>query len=300
LFAPFEKNWYWGVVYILFGVAGLAMTVHVLRPSQRARRSFAKLFIPGWLSFLLGVLPVLQWISGGNSFPNWITTALLVLLGSVFIVISALSRDQPSEPYLTRLIGRFKVTERTILYTTLAGVMLVLLFQVYSLRQDFDVYLMPRTVSDKQKAALKQALGTIQTREKKTISIIIPPNNPEASYYASQLQSAITDAGWTAIPPHSPSNNEPQLGGSGGLCLMITGGNYPTSRIQLENEIKDAFNKAGVNVPCGGSQTAGEFMIYLMVDPRPVEVNRPVSIFILVGNWLTRYWLPRYGMTHGR
>lgn len=296
LFAPFEENWLWGIVYVVIGILGFIMTVFLLRPPQyRPRlRQIQKLFIPGWILVLLGALPLLQWLIGGASPPNIYTIAAPIVMGATLIVGAALPLTPVNgASFLKRLKNIAISRERGVWVCSVGGLFLCILFQMYSIRQDVNVYIMPRVVTEAQKVALTRTLGNVVANDKR-IFILIPPYNPEALSYANQLMSAIEMAGWQPSSPHVPSDKEPQIteSGSCGLRSDATGENDATTK--LDGNIVRAFNEAGLDIRCGGGGVAGAHKFYLIVNARPIEINRSFPIIYYLGRWLiTLTGLPR-------
>jgi hypothetical protein len=179
----------------------------------------------------------------------------------------------------------------------------MLVYSLHNLRSDLDAYAMPRVVTDKQAAAIREVLSG--TNPSVPVDVFASGADPEAMEYASELRSAIASGGWeanfAAIDPwgeDNPARNNLQfsnkflaLDRGAGLRVCAVGSNtkpdpkHPTQDTVLAR----ALNDAGIDSGAGGlTNNCAKYSIILEVGKRPADLSDREPILSQFGRWLQR------------
>ncbi len=162
--------------------------------------------------------------------------------------------------------------------------MVLLTSEHFSLRHDFNAYVLPRKLTPKQVKAIKDSLSN---GSQFSLSILADIKDQEAWNYAHQLATAIQQAQWTVNVVQSPPNlNMPQSG----VQILEEGANARPSG-PTNNYVKflqDALKAAKISHG-SGTIMAGAYKLSLMVAPRPLRIQHNMGgLFFRIGTFFNQ------------
>lgn len=280
------------LLYLAIGIlfaAGGPVTVHFLRrpsdhPSQKtdARRAM-RLFMVGWYAILLAAAIILLWWLNGSDNNSLLLALIPFGVGAILISTSAISTGA----YIPTIKSFASQRRRTMLLWSSITILAVLFIEAHRLQSEFDTYVSPRTISDRQANDLKNELSKLPKRH---VTVKVNSLNQEATSYAGQLNNVFTKAGWDSSFDTSDAQPQPL---DTGVCLTMVGeGEIGVGLAsKIAEEIQAAFRSAHLSFNCGGRSAAGTFGIYFLVGQRPLKVLPRPSIFREYLRYWIQYWL---------
>jgi hypothetical protein len=237
--------------------------------------------------------------------PSWTNVAIASTLGLLFFLLGVT---------WTRLKGRLQSGfVRTIehisndyRYRYGLGLFLIGVVGAYtivslrSLRNDLDTYVIPRTLTDKQKIAIRSVL--IGHAPPDTVNIVFNSFDQEATIYTGQIAQTLQDSGWNIhlwpINPFDPnagskirtgSFNASSLLATTGVDIATEGGGdhrddaHPTPDVFLDT----ALNKAQIDHSNGSAANRDKYSLTVAVGRRPYTlVPHEPSVLFRIGHWI--------------
>jgi hypothetical protein len=166
-----------------------------------------------------------------------------------------------------------------------AAVLIALCFVVYSLiymdalKTDIDAYVIPRVVTAKQSAAIREYLSHY---EKYPVVVKAPPFDTEAVEYAGQILNMLKAADWD-VTFNTATNDAPPLT-NGGLCFYLTDPQNPDPAHDPKEILENAFRAAHIIAGCGGGGTS---KLFLVVGHRPLVLGNHETIPSKIKSWIS-------------
>jgi hypothetical protein len=194
-----------------------------------------------------------------------------VFLASVVLLSLSVLRWPSIKPGFVKVLGGC-IAAYCILY-------------VRSLRGDIQMYVMPRTITNRRAEELREYLSG---RGPHTLTVKVSPFDQEAREYASQLFGALKQTEWNVI--FSTSSADPNTL-TEGLCLAVTGTNSRPSDPKQDPEqiIQEAFRAAHIQINAGSGAAAGTYALFLLVGPRPLKLGQRTPALGRLGRWLSSF-----------
>jgi hypothetical protein len=158
--------------------------------------------------------------------------------------------------------------------------------QIMTIQTAVDQYVLPRSLSDKQAADLRDFLSR---HKPYSVTVKANPLDAEALQYAGQLFNVLHGTEWTV--ELSTSNQDPNTLNPG-LCIDEMGENSKPKFNEKDNPrnlLQQAFQAANVEVNCGGGAGAGEYKLFLLVGHRPLVVGAQVPALVRLGTWIASW-----------
>jgi hypothetical protein len=158
------------------------------------------------------------------------------------------------------------------------------MYQITSLRSDFEMYMMPRQLSQQQ---AKDLTAYLSSHGPYSVSVRADPADREALEYASGVFNAIHQSEWTS--DFNLTNDDPKPAGEG-LTIQELGSNSKPNDPKHDPAaaLREAFQAAGILVTGGGSTGAGTYKLFVMVGRRPLAIGRQPPILFRVGQWFMK------------
>jgi hypothetical protein len=284
-FQTTPDRWLWGVGYILFGLVMMFMTVYYMFArsdkkgvSERSPRRM-QLYV-GVLGLLLGLWPIVQLLAGGDVEPNYLASAALMVVGGGI----ALSSCRPLQvDFLARFRFALRRERGFLVAMAVVSFSAIVVMNLYSLRDDFDVFVRPRHVSKWQVESLKRSL-----KEPFVVIVKSNPRDEEATTYAGEIYNALLQTAVLADLSTADADPTPT---SVGICNWIVGEKpQPQGARQPPRPsvvLWEAFHIAGMPMNCGaGGQDGPQIKIYVLVGHRPVALGQRQPLLVRIGSWI--------------
>ena len=209
--------------------------------------------------------------------PFWLILAAGAFLGISLVLVLAVATNSLrkawtnlSRPLFWSLISVASVTLISLI---------VIGYQVYTLRRDIDWYVMPRELTAKQISHIEDVLRSYH--ESHEVTVEVADNDQEAANYMSQIISAINGSGWLVTGTTTvKTSNE-------GVCIEVAevgqpknpDPRHPTPDQQLTTALQGLTN-------CGGSSfNQSLYSVSVIVGHRPFSVEPP--------SWWQSWYQPR-------
>lgn len=213
------------------------------------------------------------------------------VLGSVLVALSAIwPVGKPQwQSTIRRLLWPLVVRRRRLAALSIVALWAILEFQVTSIRNDFAVYVTPRTISAAQFDKLRDAATEPL---KQPLIIRVNARDEEAREFSAQMFNALRqskwDVKWDAIDADSETIRKTvsPLPLNSGLCL-----NTSVAQDQKHDAIaalRHVLSEAGIQDNCGGGAPEGDQNVYILVGPRPRAMGQSPSLLFQFGDWLRR------------
>lgn len=193
---------------------------------------------------------------------NWIMGIVLLVLA--FVCVSIAVRW---DAIRSRLPGWIKTTAVFVLtvlpYVAAFGV----LIYIWDLRNDFDAYVTPRSISRRQAQALKTNLDKTEITALETIAVKVNAGDHEATEYAGQLFNALKETKYKNKITFDTSDGPPDPGGEGlNSHLSGTSKSPRTEEPGYEaDRVTRALTAADILVYGSSDAAAGDYRLYLVV-----------------------------------
>jgi hypothetical protein len=325
LLAPYEDSparWYWGLGYDIVGVGFLAMTVLLFRTSKPTRRQIGQSSSRWWLylgvlTFLLGLWPIVQWFSGGDTEPAYITSFSLMCTGVVLAVVSA---GAFHAGFFSRLRDSVRLEAIRLAILAAAFTVIIVGLNTYSLREDFNDFVKPSGENHTEESernggkplgnaelmgSIRRILSTREISERQAtflrnyilqypgefaVTVKVNPLDEEALRYAGQIYSALRQTSWTV--DFSTADADPRPGN--GVNYLVTGASpqLQNSRQTPSDLLQAAFRSAGITINGGGTQGAGDYKMFVIVGHRPLTTSPRLPLLFRLGSWLAHLAMP--------
>lgn len=162
---------------------------------------------------------------------------------------------------------------------------------LHSLRSDLDAYVMPRTLSDKQKSDLEDFLRHHQAFP---VIVKVVVHDAEALQYAGQIFNSFREATWddTNLETTEAPDSKPPYTLNDGLCIDLAGewAKPPDPKHDTRQVLQQAFQFANIEVNCSGGMGAGEPQLFVVVGHRPLKVQQQQlnSPQMKIARWIER------------
>jgi hypothetical protein len=172
---------------------------------------------------------------------------------------------------------------------TLSILIALVVSQIFAIRNDFNTFVVPRTVTAKQAEQLRVYLSSHDRPH--AVTVKVNPFDPEALQYAEQIFNALQAASWrVSFDSESPNNKSP----NGlhtlniGLCLAETGekAGVPGPEHNPVMLLREAFQSAHIEIRCTLGSADGEYGAYVLVGHRPLTVKDEDSVFSKMKHWI--------------
>lgn len=181
-------------------------------------------------------------------------------------------------------IGNNPYFRKTVIVLIALLIIIPLGLYIYQLRQDLDVYVMPRVITTRQANDLREYLSQ---RDKHSITVKVNPDDREARQYADQIFSALKSADWDVTIDFSSTGPSTA---NDGLSLGATGTNtQPDTKHDPRTVLQGAFQVAHIVINGGGDSGAGEFKVFLLIGHRPLAIREVPTLKQTLKQWV-RYW----------
>lgn len=151
---------------------------------------------------------------------GWGTFYTLLGLGGLIVLVR--DRFKIAKERAQGVIHRIPI-RNSLLFAAVVGISVLvgqMVYTVFSLRADFNKFILPRGVTAEQADKLKDYLSK---REAYPVNVEVVQNDREATEYASQLFNALRQTNWDVDPPnhggpdviHIPRLRRPEMGDLG-------------------------------------------------------------------------------------
>jgi hypothetical protein len=169
------------------------------------------------------------------------------------------------------------------------------LVYVHGIRSDLDIYVIPRTITDRQAADLREFLSQ---RESHDVTLRASQIDGEALEYWAQLSNAIRSANWNVkIETTDTRSDDPKLPAEIPTGLCIWGervNNNPSDPKRDPTEILlDAFVAAHIPLTCSNAVAASNDKLWVLVGRRPYAIRpEPTPWLLALKRWFDSSFLP--------
>jgi hypothetical protein len=221
--------------------------------------------------------------------PSWIKVGIAVVLGILFFLVGVNWAKLKGRINFTWL-RRIESVASDYRYRYGLGLLLIAVGSVYtvvslhSLRSDFDTYVMPRTITQKQADDLREYLSH---HEAHAVTVKVNSLDREATEYAGQLFNALKRTDWDVTM--STSDSSPNTLNDG-MCIGVVGQNAgPTDpKHDPQPLLQEALQSAHIESGCGSGIGAGDYKLFLLVGRRPLKLGDQQPMLSKIGRWIER------------
>lgn len=166
-----------------------------------------------------------------------------------------------------------------------AGTFIILIsIELFSLRNDFNLLVLPRKLTTKQTKAMQDHLAKCSPAP---ITISVNSVDQEARDYAGQIVSVLQRAQWKVDFNTAENNHASRVVG----LYIQEDGIYAKIRDPRNDpaaNISNALREAKVLGIGGGSVTGGIYKLSLIVGRRPLRLKQSPGILFKLANWINQ------------
>jgi hypothetical protein len=241
--------------------------------------------------------------SFGAGKPAWETGGYVAAAAAIHIIGTKL-------PRISRILGSNIRSALNMIITILSACFVVYavfsgVFYVLRLRSDLDAFVIPRTLTDEQREAIRAVLSQHDDPHA-DINVFASQLDPEAVEYAATLFNAIKDSGWTVrFGNLNPLDTAPNpnldkykntffpayLAVDGGVNIRVGYPGQPSNsdpkNLRPDELLGKAFSAARIQHGGGGGANQSGYFVIIAVGRRPLAI-RDVPWRFKVAGWLAR------------
>jgi hypothetical protein len=219
------------------------------------------LFNVGVLVVLIGLEPIGSALTMGTSIYSYSAILILIICGLLLISTSYLWPPTRAGIKSVAALVSWPIESRSRwpIFAIVVVLWAIASLQILSLRNDFDMYVRPRTVTDRQADTLRENLR----KENFSVTVRVNPLDEEAREFAAELSNALTGAGLNADFDTNTSSTPGTL--NPGLCVAETGENSKPKYDAKHDPrmlLQRALQAAHIDANCGLGSAAGGYKLF--------------------------------------